>query len=394
MTGQGGLGGRALLLSGSVGMGHDATADACGLALRRLGWAPRTLDSLRLMGDAQGAMGQRVFKGLFGRPGLYDAFHFSQLRPGGRLARLAEAGACRYAVPGLREQLRREPADLILSLFATGAAAASRVKREHPGMATVTFCTDLCPHRLWIQDNTDLYLVTSPAAGRFVRRFAPEAAVAQVPTPVRPDFLAPPSRQAARRELGIPSAAPCVLVMAGGWGARQLAPIAASLARAGIYTLVVAGQNPALEAALRSLAERQPRVLPFGFTDQVATLMAASNLVVTTAGNTCSEARVVGRHLLLLDLVPGHGRENLQHQLELGGADIAPPDPAKFPAAVRACLRNPDPAEAVSSPASSPRNWQDPFLGALAPFGVGRDLGEASRARTARHPRSPSASRA
>ena len=49
--------------------------------------------------------------------------------------------------------------------------------------------------------------------------------------------------------------------------------------------------------------------------------MAAADVVVALPGaNTCAEVRVVGRRLLLLDVMPGHGRDNLLHELELGQA--------------------------------------------------------------------------
>ena len=68
--------------------------------------------------------------------------------------------------------------------------------------------------------------------------------------------------------------------------------------------------------------------MPFGFTDRVPELMAAADLVVALPGaTTCSEARVVGRQLLLLDVMPGHGRDNLLHELELGGAHVCLPTP-------------------------------------------------------------------
>src|SRR5450631_2049590 len=72
-------------------------------------------------------------------------------------------------------------------------------------------------------------------------------------------------------------------------------------------------------------AARQPRVRAFGFTDAVPALMAAADLVITSSGDTCTEARVVGRPLLLLDVVQGHGRDNLQHELELGEAAVTSP---------------------------------------------------------------------
>jgi processive 1,2-diacylglycerol beta-glucosyltransferase len=358
---------QALLLSGSLGLGHDVMAEACAVSLRQRGWATETMDSLRLMGEAAGGMGERTFKALLAIPGLYDAFHFEQLRPGGRLSRLAENASSKYAVPALRAELANRPVELLISVFATGAAAASRVKAEQPGLTTVVFCTDVCPHRLWVHDNTDLYLVTSETARRFVWRFHPGARVVVVPAPVRPQFYEAPLQADARAELGIPVDAPCVLLMAGSWGIKQLAALAEELAEAGIYTLAVAGRNARVAAALRRRAHSE-RLVPFGFTERIPTLMAAADVVITSSGDTCSEARVIGRQLLLLDVVPGHGRENLQQELERGSADVAPAEPERFRRSVLACLDHVKPPTARI--AQTPAAWERAFEAALVEIGL------------------------
>ena len=327
MTAHPAPGPRALLLSGSLGMGHDVMAEAFAVSLHARGWTTDTMNSLILMGGAAGGWGERVFRGLLSVPGLYDAFHFEQLRSGGRLAGLAERSSSRYAVPTLTAELAARPADLVVSVFATGAAAAARVKAETlPTLRAVTFCTDVNPHRLWVHPGTDLYLVTSPTAMAFVRRFHPEAAVEVVPTPVRAQFYDAPTREQARKQLDLPDDEPCVLVMAGAWGGAPLVEIATALSSVGVHTLAVAGRNAAAERGLREAAARRGRIVAFGFTDEVPTLMAAADAVITTSGDTCSEARVLGRHVVLLDTVPGHGRENLQHELERGDADVVPLD--------------------------------------------------------------------
>ena len=84
-----------------------------------------------------------------------------------------------------------------------------------------------------------------------------------------------------------------------------------------------------------------PTVIPFGYTDQVPALMAASDVVVTSSGDTCREARVIGRRMVLLDVVPGHGRENLMHEFELGDAAVCLPTPASVVGNVRRFLRRP-----------------------------------------------------
>jgi UDP-N-acetylglucosamine:LPS N-acetylglucosamine transferase len=119
---------------------------------------------------------------------------------------------------------------------------------------------------------------------------------------------------------GVPGGAPAVLLMSGGWGLGPVAATAATLADAGIHVLAVAGRNARMEATLRAAAVQRPRIRAFGYTDRVPALMAAADLVITSPGDTCAEARAVGRRLLLLDVLPGHGRDNCQHQLERGNA--------------------------------------------------------------------------
>lgn len=358
----------ALLVSGSIGMGHDVMAEACAASLENRGWTTETVDSIRLLGEHSGGVGERVFRAMLAVPGVYDAFHFEQLRPGGRLAMLAERESSRRIVPALDAQLRKRPTDLLVSIFATAAGAAHRLKPSHPGLRTAVFCTDVCPHRIWVHESTDLYLVTSETARGFVRRFHPRAEVAVVPAPARPPFYTPPTQADARRELGIDRNGRCVLLMAGSWGIGPLREIATGLAAAGIYVIAVAGRNAVLEASLRDAATANPHIVPLGFTDQVPTLMAASDLVITTSGDTCTEARVIGRHLLLLDVVPGHGRENLQHELERGDADVAPGDPDGLLRAALACL---DRIQPPTRPAViTPDGWERAFEKALASIGI------------------------
>src|SRR5512142_160838 len=130
-------------------MGHDVVAEACASSLSGRGWQCRTLDTMRLLGPGAGALGEQVFRGLLALPGAYDAFHFSQLRRGGRLARWTDAAAA------------ARPVRLVVSVFATGGAVAECLKREHPGLVSAVFCTDVGVHRLWVHEGTDLFLVTS-----------------------------------------------------------------------------------------------------------------------------------------------------------------------------------------------------------------------------------------
>jgi UDP-N-acetylglucosamine:LPS N-acetylglucosamine transferase len=356
------------MLSGSIGFGHDQLAEACATTLEAEGWTTRRLDLMRLLGRGADSIADGVFRSMLAVPGVFDAFHFSALRDGNRLADLTDTAATRRIIPRLRKELDDHPADLAISVFSTGASAFSKIAPLYRSMKHVVFSTDVTPHRLWVHPDVDLYLVTSEVAERAVRRFQPDARVLVVQAPVREPFYHPPTQQAARDSFGVPPRDRCVLLTTGAWGLGPVAQAAEALGDAGVHVLAVAGRNPKLEQRLRTVADRQPLVQPFGFTDRIPDLMAASDLVITSSGDTCTEARVIGRPLLLLDVVQGHGRDNLQHELELGDAAVASGRAADVVRATLAALENAKPPPAV--PTRSRDAWHSALTAALATIGL------------------------
>lgn len=353
----------ALILSGSVGKGHDSVAEATRAALEGRDVEAEVLDCMALLGGPGSRVGTAAFRRLLSVPTVYDGFHFSHLRTGSRLPVALEQAACARLVPALRGELDRSGADGAVAVFPTGVSAASRLKAERGDLAVVAICTDACAHRMWVHEGVDLYVVCSSLAANTVRRYDPDARVAVVPPPVRPAFFGAPARSAARSSLGLPADEPCVLLMAGGWGLGPLAETASALAGAGYHVLAVAGMNERLQRRLCQLAARQSRVHPFGFTGRVPELMSAADVVVTTPGQTCHEARVVGRWLVMLDVVPGHGRENALHEIEQGGALACSPDPGSVLGAVGVIFG--ERPELAPWPVDGAADWDKAFFGAL-----------------------------
>jgi processive 1,2-diacylglycerol beta-glucosyltransferase len=360
---------QAVILSGSLGMGHDVISEVVTGSLAGLGWESRTLDCMAMLGRRAGRAGDWVFRRLTAMPGVYDGLHFAHFRRGSGLTGAMDRAATSRLVPALRAELRREPADLMIAVFATGASAAARLADSVPGVRTVVFCADAVPYSTWVPPGIDLFLVTSPAAAAAVRRYVPRARVDVVPPPVRADFYHPLPQAAARRLVDVPEDARCVLLMGGGWGLGPLEQAARALADAGVHVLAVAGRNRHVADRLATLAAAAPRVHPFAFTGRIPDLMSASDVIVTLPGAiTCGEARVIGRRLVLIDAMPGHGRENVQHELELGGADACNPRAADLTASVLAALdRVERPLPAGDRPIGE---WDRAFAAALASIGV------------------------
>lgn len=364
---------RALFLSGSLGKGHDVVADACGAALEPFGIEWRTVDSMAMLGRGFSAAGEAVFRRLLSVNAVFDAFHLSQMRDDGRLGRLAERAGVDKMYQTLEAEVRRFDPQLLVPVFPTGAGAAAKLKRQRPELASVVVMTDSVAHRMWVQEETDLFLVTSKLAAESILRYRPEARVEVVTAPVRAEFAAAPDRNEARRRLGVPTDRPCVVIMSGAWGIGPLDDAAEALAADGHTVLAVAGTNAELERRLQAVAARRSNVLAFGFTERIAELMAASDLVVTSSGDTCREARALGRPLLLLDVVPGHGRENLLHELEAGGAAACSLSADSIVRSVRALLA--DERRSTPLPAPPPGEAERQFIAALR--GLGLVLGDA-----------------
>lgn len=356
---------RALFLSGTLGAGHDTLAEACAAALVPYGVESRIVDCLPMLGGGPAAVGNWVFRRLLSLTPVYDGFHFSQLRGNGVVGRLMDRSAVTVMLPRLVEEVDRFRPDLLVSVFATGASAAVRLKEDRPDLATVVFMTDSFAYGMWAHEGTDLFLVTSELAAASIRSYYPEARVAVVEAPVRPGFYGAPSQADARAALGVPPDARCILIMSGAWGIGPLDDVARALAAEGWWVLAVSGTNARLGARLATVARRYRSVIPFGFTDRIPELMSASDVVLTSSGDTCREARAIGRRLVLLDVVPGHGRENLMHELELGDAAVCLPTPASVVGNVRRLL-----SDGEWAPRHAATGWGEGFVDELVAAGI------------------------
>lgn len=349
---------RALLLPGWLASTSGSAAQACAQTLAAHGWSPGSLPTMELL-RWPGAGATLQLAGLV--PGLFDAVHFGALRNGGRLSSAA-AAYMRFGLSSrLREHLDRNPTELVISTGPAAVVTVSALAPRYPALRHVVLCLDAAPHRLWIAEHVDLYLMTHPGACQHVLKFQPGARVATIAPPVRPEFYRAPSYRSARVGLGIEDGDRCVLLITGIRGLPRLDQIARALTDVGLHVIAVAGHHGRLGSRLRQLADGKRKLSVFGYTDRLAELMAAADLVITSPGTVCAEARTVGRPLLLLDAVPGHGRENLLSELARGDAAITPARPEAVAAAALASLER----FPLRHPAMSLAEWEAEFCGAL-----------------------------
>jgi UDP-N-acetylglucosamine:LPS N-acetylglucosamine transferase len=178
----------------------------------------------------------------------------------------------------------------------------------------VGLLTDFGVHDLWVQPGIDHYCVaTSQMQAALYGAGVPESRVSVTGIALMPGFRHLPSRDEARRALGLDPARPVILLLGGGLGlgvedvARQLASGAG-----GVQWLVVAGRNAAVAQRLQALAHAAS-IKVCGWTEQMEQLVRAADLVVGKPGGlTLAEALACGRPLLATHCLRGQEGFNVR----------------------------------------------------------------------------------
>ncbi len=195
----------------------------------------------------------------------------------------------------LRAQPR--PAAVVSVLPNFNGIIRDALDASHPGVPLVVVLTDFAdfPPRFWIEPGLDHVVVATDearAAGAGADRRALASALHRVSGMVlHPRFYRSAqtsTREQARAELGVAAGrarGDAALRRQGlaGDGAARHGPARARAAR--LRVIAVCGENPRLFARLAPLEARAAgRLLRFGFTERVAELLAASDLLVTKPG--------------------------------------------------------------------------------------------------------------
>jgi UDP-N-acetylglucosamine:LPS N-acetylglucosamine transferase len=199
----------------------------------------------------------------------------------------------------LRQQERPEAVVSVFPNFNGVLQDAMRV--AIPGVPLVVVLTDLAdfPKRFWIEPGLDRVVVGTPeAAAQAVSLGVEPGRVSQVSGMIlNPRFYksgGPDVRERVRRELGLAASDFAVMLLFGGKGSPELLPLAERLLRddPALRVIAVCGDNPPLYESLAPLDARSGgRLRRFGFTDRVAELLAAADLLVTKPGpGSLSEA--------------------------------------------------------------------------------------------------------
>lgn len=212
--------------------------------------------------------------------------------------------------------------DLVICTHPFSSSSLSRVKKLGNPIRLCTVITDFHVHRVWVQPEVDLYIVSGDEVRRQLFEMGiPQKRIAVTGIPIRMNFWTKDSKQEARRKLKLNNL-PTVMVMGGGLGLGGMEEIAFSLVKwkESIQLIICTGSNDPLRLSLLCNKHFQhPHIVIMGFVDIIDKLFDAADLIITKPGGiTCIEALTKGVPLFLYQPIPGHEEHNCSHLVNLG----------------------------------------------------------------------------
>jgi UDP-N-acetylglucosamine:LPS N-acetylglucosamine transferase len=310
---------RAVIVSASVGAGHDAVAEELAERLEEAGVVVDRHDFLDVLPGPAG----RILVGSYHRmleraPWSWKLLYGSLDNPRG-----VAMQASLFTFLAGRRMKALLPADtsIIVSTYPLASQVLGRLRKRGKVERKVhTYLTDFSVHALWTSADVDAHLAIHqvPAAQAREGGCASVSVIAPVVdrrfTPVTPRL-----RRAARARLGLPQEARLALLVGGSWGAGEIERTVGDIEAAdpGITCVVVCGRNETLRERLLAAGVRHA----YGWVDDMPSLMHASDVLVQNAGGmTVLEAVAAGLPVITYRSIPGHGLTNAAALDEAGVA--------------------------------------------------------------------------
>jgi processive 1,2-diacylglycerol beta-glucosyltransferase len=318
---------RALIITASIGAGHDLPAEVLASSLRERGASADVVDGLQVGGPVARAIvgGASSLETTAGNL----AFEAGYLL-GTRYGPLRRAGSALIDLIMRRRfvaYLAAHPSDVIVSTYPLTTELLGRMRRSGAlRTPVVSAITDLAALNYWAHPGVDLHLITHPESHAEVRAIAgPHARVEAVHGLTDLRFTDPPAPAVARELLELPKRGAIVVVSGGGWGIGDLQGATDTALHYGAALVVVlVGHNDGARERLQAAYADDARVQVWGFTDRMVELLSAADVLIhSTAGLTVLEALMCGCRVISYGWARGHIRVNNRAYQELGMVAVA-----------------------------------------------------------------------
>jgi processive 1,2-diacylglycerol beta-glucosyltransferase len=189
--------------------------------------------------------------------------------------------------------------------------------------------TDFDLHAFWLCRHFEHYFVALDETKIHLAMLGvPPDKITVSGIPIDPIFSKRKDKRQMRRLYNLEPELSTILVSAGGFGVGPVEKIIQSLLKMknAVQVIVICGRNKELKEKVDKAIKNIPsgssvRFRSVGYTDQMDSYMAASDLILgKTGGLTTSEALASGLAFVVVDPIPGQEQRNADHLLEEGMA--------------------------------------------------------------------------
>jgi processive 1,2-diacylglycerol beta-glucosyltransferase len=322
---------RVLILSVSAGAGHIRAAQAIEKAFLELKAAEevRNIDTLEYTNTVFHQLYSKAYIEIVNKtPELFDWFYehfdkpwqnehrrlaFDKLNAGPFVKMLEE-----YQ-PDIAVCTHFLPAEIISWLKA-------KKKVKTPQAIVIT---DFDLHAFWLCHHFEHYFVAlEETKAHLIELGVSLDKITVSGIPIDPVFAEHKDKKKMRQLHNLEADLPTILVSAGGFGIGPVEKLTQSLTKMHkkAQIIVICGKNTELKDKVEEFVKNPPfdtvvRFHSVGYTDQMDTYMAASDLILgKTGGLTTSEALAKGLGFIVVDPIPGQEQRNADHLLEEGVA--------------------------------------------------------------------------
>ncbi|MBP9760774.1 MAG: glycosyltransferase [Candidatus Magasanikbacteria bacterium] len=192
--------------------------------------------------------------------------------------------------------------------------------------------TDYGIHSFWLLSEQATYFVaTNKMKWDFKHRAFVPKDVIQSGIPVSPLFFEKKSLIDLQKKYGVLDKETVVLLLSGGQGFMKSDAVLNRLLRYSfscpVRIIAIAGKNSRLLTALKKIAEENKNVHVqinvIGWTEDIDEYMRIADVVVTKpGGSTTSECLALGKHMIVMNPIPGQEEHNAEYIAESGYGNI------------------------------------------------------------------------
>jgi processive 1,2-diacylglycerol beta-glucosyltransferase len=212
--------------------------------------------------------------------------------------------------------IREQNPDIIISTHPFATEMVSHLKgRKIVTVPLICLMTDYGPHRAWIGDHVDAYIVSnSDMIPEMQEMGVPKERIYPFGIPVGDVFFSKGDKPELLKKLGMDADIPTILIMAGSFGVTGIMKIYKEIVKlpTDFQIIVITGRNQKLYEAFTPVVEHSPKKTKLVFfTNEVENYMHASDLIITKPGGlTVSEALACNIPLAVFDAIPGQEEDN------------------------------------------------------------------------------------